>query len=147
MDFGRVFLVRCIVRHVVKVQKVMLYFLTLSTIVLNSRDWSEIVWLPKSLHLKINPAIGFIRRKPAGMHWLGYNDAVSWLNEAKTRIFQPTANFEIFKIYLYFVCLPACQPAVRPGCARCRAPEISHDKGNGGGFTKCYSEDDLPTAP
>ena len=32
--------------------------------------------------------------------------------------------------------LPASLPAVRPGCARCRAPEISHDKGNGGGFTK-----------
>ena len=61
--------------------------ISLSTIVLNSRDWSEIVWLPKILHLKITLAIGFIRRKPAGMHWLGYNDAVSWLNEAKTRIF------------------------------------------------------------
>ena len=66
------------------------------------------------------------------MHWLGNNDAVSSLNEAKTRIFQPTANFENFEIHLYFV----SQPAVRPGCARCRAPEISHDKGNGGGFTK-----------
>ena len=77
------------------------------------------------------------------MHWLGYNDAVSWLDKAKTQIFQPIANFKIFEIYLYFV----CQPAVRPGCARCRAPEISHDKGNGGGFTKCCSEDDLPTAP
>ena len=66
------------------------------------------------------------------MHWLGYNDAVSSLNEAKTGIFQPTANFENFKIRLYFVSLPA----VRPSCARCRAPEISHDKGNGGGFTK-----------
>ena len=32
--------------------------------------------------------------------------------------------------------LPVSQPAIRPGCARCRAPEISHDKGNGGGFTK-----------
>ena len=31
---------------------------------------------------------------------------------------------------------PASLPAVRPGCARCMAPEISHDKGNGGGFTK-----------
>ena len=81
---------------------------------------------------KINLAISFIRKKPAGMHWLGYNDAVSSLNEAKTRIFQPTANFENFEIHLYFV----SQPAVRPGCARCRAPEISHDKGNGGGFTK-----------
>ena len=81
--------------------------------------------------LKINLAISFIQKIPAGMHWLGYNDAVSWLNEAK-RIFQLTANFENFEIYLYFV----CQPAVRPSCARCRAPEISHDKGNGGGFTK-----------
>ena len=74
------------------------------------------------------------------MHWLGYNDAVSWINEAKTRIFQPTVYFENFKIYLYFIRLPACQPAclyaVRPGCTRCRAPEISHDKGNGSGFTK-----------
>ena len=61
-------------------------YISLSTIVLNSRDWSEIVWLPKISHLKIDLAIGFIRRKPAGMHWLGYNDAVSWLNEAKTMI-------------------------------------------------------------
>ena len=38
------------------------------------------------------------------MHWLGYNDAVSWLDEVKTRIFQPTATIEIFKIYLCFVC-------------------------------------------
>ena len=75
-------------------------------------------------------------KKTAGMHWLGYNDAVSSLNEAKTRIFQPTANFENFEICLYFVSQLACQPAVRPGCARCRAPEISHNKGNGGGFTK-----------
>ena len=42
---------------------------------------------------------------------------------------------------------PACLSAVRPSCARYRAPEISHNKGNGSGFTKCYSEDDLPTAP
>ena len=60
------------------------YIISLSTIVLNSRDWSEIVWLPEISHLKVNLAIGFIRKKPTGMHWLGYNDAVSWLNEAKT---------------------------------------------------------------
>ena len=85
------------------------------------------------------------------MHWLGYNDAVFSLNEAKTRIFHPTATFENFEIRLYFVSQlasqPASQPAVRPGCARCRAPEISHDKGNGSGYTKCCSEDDLPTVP
>ena len=89
------------------------------------------------------------------MHWLGYNDAVSWLNEAKTRIFQPTANFEIFEIYLYFVSqpasqpasLPACLPAVRPGCARCRATEISHVKGNGSGFTKILFRRRFTQAP
>ena len=48
------------------------------------------------------------------MHWLGYNDAVSSLNEGKTRIFQPTANFENFEIRLYFVSLPASQPASLP---------------------------------
>ena len=78
------------------------------------------------------------------MHWLGYNDAVSSLNEAKTQIFQPADNFENFEIRLYFVSQPACLPASLPaslpalrlGCTRCRAPEILHDKGNGGGFTK-----------
>ena len=83
-------------------------YISLSTIVLNSRDWSEIVWLPEISRFKINLAISFIRlQKPAGMHWLGYNDAVSSLNEAKTQIFQPTANFENFEIRLYFVSLPA----------------------------------------
>ena len=74
------------------------------------RDWSEIVWLPEISRFKINLAISFIRKKPAGMHWLGYNDAVSSLNEAKTRIFHPTANFEIFESHLYFVSLPASLP-------------------------------------
>ena len=85
------------------------------------------------------------------MHWLCYNDAVSWLNKAKTRIFQPTANFEKFNQNLPVFCLPAsqpaCLPAVRPGCARCRAPEISHDKIMAADLRKCCSEDDLSTAP
>ena len=86
-------------------------YISLSTIVLNSRDWSEIVWLPKISRFNNQPSNRLYPKKPAGIHWLGYNDAVSWLNEAKTRIFQPTANFEIFEIYLYFICLPACLPA------------------------------------
>ena len=93
------------------------------------KDWSEMVWLLEILCFKNQPCSRLYLKKTAGMHWF---DAVSWLNEAKTRIFQPTANFENFEIYLYFV----CQPAIRPGCTRCRAPEISHNKGNGGGFTK-----------
>ena len=77
-------------------------------IVLNSRDWSEIVWLPEISRFKINLAIGY-PKKPTGMHWLGYNDAVSWLSEVKTRIFQPTANFVNFRNLPVFR-LPASLP-------------------------------------
>ena len=92
------------------------------------------VWLLEISRFKINLAISFIRKNPTGMHWLGYNDAVSSLNEAKTRIFQPTKILK--STCIPSASLPASQPAVRPGCTRCRAPEISHDKGNGGRFTK-----------
>ena len=37
-------------------------YISLSTIVLNSRDWSEIVWLPENSCFKINLAIGFIQK-------------------------------------------------------------------------------------
>ena len=47
------------------------------------------------------------------MHWLGYNDAVSSLNEAKTRTFQPTANFENFEIYIPVFRQPDSLPACR----------------------------------
>ena len=100
-------------------------------VVLNSsRDWSEIIWLPEILFFKNQSCNRLCPKKPTGIHLLGNNDAVSWLNDVKTRIFQPTANFENF---LYFVCQPASLPAIRP---RYRAPEILHDKGNGVGFTK-----------
>ena len=36
--------------------------ISLSTLVLNSRDWSEIVWLPEISRFKINLAISFIRK-------------------------------------------------------------------------------------
>ena len=85
-------------------------YIYIYTIVLNSRDWSEIAWLPEIFHFKNQPCDRLYLKKPAGMHWLGYNNAVSWLNEAKNQIFPPTANFENFKIYLYFVCQPVSQP-------------------------------------
>ena len=69
--------------------------ISLSTVVLNSRDWSEITWLLEILCFKNQSCNKFYPKKPSGIHWLGYNDAVSWLNEAKT---QTTANFENFEI-------------------------------------------------
>ena len=68
------------------------------------------------------------------------NDAVPWLNEAKSQMFRCTVSFKNFEIHLHFICL---LPAVRPGCSRCRAPE-THNKAN---LRNCCSEDDLPTAP
>ena len=63
---------------------------SLSTIVLDSRNWSEIVRLPKISRFKNQPCNRLYSKKPTGMHCLGYYDAVSWLNKAKTQIFQPT---------------------------------------------------------
>ena len=65
------------------------------------------------------------------------NDAVYLSNVVTTCIFQPPGNFENFEIHLYFVCQPASLPAChKPRCARCGAPEISHNNGNCGGFNE-----------
>ena len=57
------------------------------------------------------------------MHFYCCNDAVPWLNEAKSQIFRCTVIFKNFQIHLYFVChLPACLPAIRPGSATCTGP-------------------------
>ena len=50
--------------------------LSLSIVVLNSRDWSEIIWLPKNLRFKNQPSNRLYPKKPTGMHWSGCNDAV-----------------------------------------------------------------------
>ena len=88
--------------------------------------------------LKNQPCNRLYPKKPAGMHWLGYNDAVSWLTNRKHEYFslQPILKFSKFTC-ISSACLPAFLPAChKTRCARCRAPEISHNKGNGGGFTK-----------
>ena len=72
--------------------------------------------------LKTSFTIDFTRKTP-GMHFYCCNDAVPWLNEAKSRIFRCTVIVKNFQIHLYFVChLPACLPAVRPGSATCTGP-------------------------
>ena len=60
------------------------------------------------------------------MHFYCCNDAVPWLNEAKSRIFRCTVIVKNFQIHLYFVShLPPaiCHlPAVRPASAMCTGP-------------------------
>ena len=59
------------------------------------------------------------------MHWYCCNKAVRLLNKAKSRLFQSIMKFENLENRMDFV---ASQPYVRPGCARCRPPEIQHGK-------------------
>ena len=56
------------------------------------------------------------------MHFYCCNDAVPWLNKAKSRIFRCTVVFKDFQFRLYFVCLPAtCLPATcLPACRKTR---------------------------
>ena len=62
--------------------------------------------LKNKLYNKLYP------KKTPGMHFYCCNDAVPWLNKAKSRIFRCTVIFKSFQIHLYFVChLPACLPA------------------------------------
>ena len=68
--------------------------------------------------LKTSFTIDFTQKTPE-MHFYCCNDAVPWLNEAKSRIFQCTVIVKNFQIYLYFVCH---LPAVRPGSATCTGP-------------------------
>ena len=42
---------------------------SLSTVVLNSRDWYEIVWLLEIPRFKNQPCNRFYPKKPAGIHW------------------------------------------------------------------------------
>ena len=70
------------------------------------------------------------------MHWYCCNNTVPMLNKVRTLTFRSVANFQIFEISLDFDYQPAMQPAIRPTTAKCTAPEISHNKGNCGGFTK-----------
>ena len=89
--------------------------------------------LPELLHLKKQPCNRLYSEKAPGMNDYCYNDAVPCSNEAKSRMLQSTASFKKFEFTSIFVCL---LPAVRPGSARCRAPDFSHSIGNGVGFTK-----------
>ena len=66
------------------VQYTIASLLSLSTVVLNSKGWSEIIWLLEILRFKNQSCNRLYPKKPAGMHRLGYNDVVSWLNKAKT---------------------------------------------------------------
>ena len=56
------------------------------------------------------------------MHFYCCNNAVSWLNEAKSQIFRCTVIVKNFQIHLYFVCHLPCLPAVRPGSTTCMGP-------------------------
>jgi len=95
--------------------------ISLSTVVLNSRDWpgkmaSEILTCPKST---LEQAL---REKPIKMHWYNYNNTVSLLNIVKSRIFHPVYNSK------NFVSLPASLPGVSSGSTSAMASGFSPEK-------------------
>ena len=103
---------------------------SLSTIVLNTRDWSENIWLLIILHFHIDLPKDLYLKNPAGMHWLGHNDAVSQLNKTKTLDLQLT--YKISKLTcILSASQPANMPTLRSGSIRCKSPEISLHKNNG----------------
>ena len=79
-------------------------------LVLNSRDWSEIVWLPKISRFKNQPCNKLYPKKPTGMHWLGYNDAVSWLNKVKNSNISAYSQFRNLPVFRLQASLPASLP-------------------------------------
>ena len=75
------------------------------------------------------------------MLWHSYNNALHLFNKAKCQLFRSIMNFKNLKITWISsagqpASLPACWPAIRPGSARCMAPEIQHSKGYPFPFTK-----------
>ena len=64
------------------------------------------------------------------MHLYCCNKAITFVKPSEVEIFHSKTN-------LKFTCISSASlPAVRPGCARCMAPDFSHNKGNHVGFTK-----------
>ena len=61
------------------------------------------------------------------MHWHSFNNAVPLLNKAKSRLFRSIMNFKNFENHMDIVCWLASQPAIRLGCARCRALKITQN--------------------
>ena len=78
------------------------------------------------------------------MHFYYCNDAVPWLNKAKSRMFRCTVIVKNFQTHLYFVCH---LPAVRPGSAMCAGPIFLTKNVIASTIRIRCSEKDLSTAP
>ena len=76
------------------------------------------------------------------MHWYCYNKVILVLNKAESLIFESTGNFKNSRTYLHFVCWMASQPAVRPGCTRCKALKITQLTTSD--LRNCCFEDNFP---
>ena len=69
------------------------------------------------------------------MHWYSCNNGVPLVNEAKSQLFQSIVNLKFLKLTGFGL------PAVRPGSARCMAPEFNTAKVITSDLRKCYSKD------
>ena len=71
-------------------------------------------------------------------HFCGYYCHRRWQYHFCGFLLTPVFRWQYHRPFLNhvdIVCRPASQPAVRPGCARCRAPKITQSTGYCVGFT------------
>ena len=115
--------------------------ISLSTVVLNSRDRHEKTWRPTFSRLHNTPHNTPYPKKPTGIHWLLYDNNIPSLNSVKILTVRSVENFKVFEpTSIWSDCQPASQtaslPAVRPTSTRSMATDFSHNKGNHVQFTK-----------
>ena len=79
-------------------------------------------WRPNFSHFKTCLKISFTWQKPTEMQFQHCSNIA-----LKVWIVIPVEYFKVFKIHLYFICQPACLPAITPtSCGRIR-PVFSHN--------------------
>ena len=57
--------------------------ISLSTVVLNSRDWYESVWLPKNMSLEKQPFKNHYVKNQLQLYWYNTNNAITSFKVAK----------------------------------------------------------------
>ena len=74
-----------------------MYQLSLNTVVLNSRDRYENVWLPKNMHLEKQPFKNHYAKNQLQLYWYNTNNAITSFKVAKCCLLRLISNFKNFK--------------------------------------------------
>ena len=100
-------------------------YISLSTIVLNSRDRPEKNSIPLS-HLHNMPHNTLYLKKLTRIHRLLNDNTIPSLNSVKILTVRSVENFKIFQTYVSVFGLTASLPYIRPTSTRSMVPDFSH---------------------